>query len=353
MPSIKSSAKPTTSQNHPKSLAGLQQTRQSIAAIQKDLTGLVDNLHQNHSLINRAAHFWGRLSIWQKGAIGLVLLGTIALSVWLNIAAVIVVASLVGALYLGSGFLLNNHYKATKQAMNGVQERMSGLSTMLADIILGLEAIHQGLKTEITHFTEENRKLTESVSQLKEEITTFRGSMEELGGIKEKLATTEAKLAALTEEYTLLYTAFEEKVKELAQVKSEMGLEVERLRAVGATLQGAVETLSGAVLHDKTQQEAFQKKLSDFLDSSSTSFDKVAERICGAERDLVTAKEALALSNLQHSKLLDRSTSQVSRLEKIASHAAKRYGLFGRRNPLSRVPESHSSQDDIGIRYRV
>jgi septal ring factor EnvC (AmiA/AmiB activator) len=352
MPTVNPSSHPTP-KNTQESLAGMQQTRQSIAAIQKDLTGLVDKLHHNHSLINRAAHFWGRLSIWQKGAIGVVLLGTIALSIWLNIAAVIVVTSLVAAFYLGSGFLLSNHYKATKQAMNGVQEKMARLSTMLADIILGLEALHQKLKTEITHFTEENRKLTENVSQLKEEITTFSGSMKDLTGIKEKLASTEAKLATLTEEYRLLYTAFEEKVKELAGVRSEMGLEVERLKVVGATLQGTVETLSGTVLHDKAQQEAFQKKLSDFLDSSSTSFDKVAERICEAERELVTVKAALELSNLRYSKLIDRYASQVSRLEKISSQAAKRYGLFGRRKPLSMSPEKPSSQDDIGIHYKI
>jgi uncharacterized phage infection (PIP) family protein YhgE len=302
---------PKTSQE---SLQQILETQEKIKQVKQKLGTAVNDLYR--SILSRLAHFWGTTPLWQKVGFGTAIALAITAGFWWSWPLLLVIGSTCAALYVGVGLLLDNHHKATESAVNGVRGTFNDLGEMLGETITTLNRIRQQFSEEVERLRGENDKLAISVEEINGHSKKLSEEVAQLTSTSTDMGATQEKLAQLTMEYEMLNKALQDKVAELARVKSEMRLENQRLRAIGQTLQGTVETLSKTVVGDETQRAAFQSKLDAFLADSVASFDKVADRICEAESKLALVRMELELSNERYGKLLDRYAIQLKRLEK-------------------------------------
>lgn len=325
------------------SLENIVATQKQISQVKASLGTIIDTMAQNPSLFTRAATYFGEIPLWQKITLGLGLsVPTLAAGIFAHVGVLLVIGGVTVVAYTGMGIVLDDHHHCNINIAERLKSGIFNLADVLQLTIDALDTIRTKLAAEIEKFKTENLKLAEHVAELGDQIDLLSAQVELyieteklLRETKVALEETAAKLNASTSEQTELlkqnqdelsritkaYSKSQEqltdKIGELTTVRVSMGLEVEKAKKVAATLQGTVSTLSGTVIDDVKQRQAFQEKLTVFLADKESSFDTIAERICMAERELTRVKDELKNSNERYNELLARQEKQIARLEAL------------------------------------
>lgn len=315
--SISPFSDPSTSDD---SLIQLGSAQSNLSSMQAHLTTLVGALHSQPSMLGKIANFWGRQPLWLKALGGILLFGSIiTIGVLANVVAITIVGSVLAAGFIPGGLLLDNHYKVSQRSQANLEEGVRSLGSVLKIIITALDKIRQQLAAEVAKLKVQNSKLAESIGKLDGKIGILGSQVIDLAVTKDALQRTEERLGLITRECT----TWTLKAQELEAVKQEMAVEITKLKAVGEVLKASADMLSGSVFAEQSEREAFKVRLDDFFTNKTASFDKIADRVCFAERELFEVRRALDTSNERYAGLLERHESQMSKFEAVLARAAK------------------------------
>ncbi|KGP63454.1 membrane protein [Legionella norrlandica] len=331
------------------SLKKIIHTQKQLSDVKESLGSIVDSMAENPSLFTRAATAWGELPMWQKVTGGVVLTApTLAVGLFAHIGVLLVIGGVTGITYTAGAIVLDDHHTCNVNIAKRLKEGLFGLADVLQITIDALDEIRKKFAEEIQKFKKENTRLTENIDRLDsqvESLTTqvelfmetekllrkFKNDLEETTRQLQESASKQTdllernqkELSQVVKEYERSQKQLATKVAELHEVRTSLGLEVEKAKIVANTLQGAVQTLSGTVIADQEKRASFQKQLDGFLNAKEISFDQVAERICQAEEELRMVQEELRRSNERYNELLKRHEAQVDRLDKMVDRAVE------------------------------
>ncbi|MCW8482703.1 hypothetical protein OQJ14_04945 [Fluoribacter dumoffii] len=352
---------PGSSQENLDSLQSIALTQEHLAQVKKSLGAIVDSLHDNPSLISRAAAFWGELPLWQRIVGGVAISGpTLIIGAAAHIGFLITISGVSALAYTTSGIVLDDHHYHTKSIAQKLKEGIFGVAEILELTIGALDTIRKKLAIEIDKFKEENEKLAHNITRLNEEVETLSAQVEvyvetekllrkskedlektasslklDLEKQSEQYEINQKELEKIRGEHSRSLLLLSQKTAELAEVRKSMGTEIERAKMIASTLEGTVKTLSSAAIDDGTQRQAFQDKLNSFLADKASNFDLIAERMNKAESELALVKSELNKSTERFKKLLELQEMQLKRLQ----------GL-DRRVDASVHPEMHSKNEE-------
>ncbi|KGP63285.1 microtubule-binding protein [Legionella norrlandica] len=343
-----------------KNLKELETTQENFAQIKKHIGAIIDAIAKNRSLFSRAAVYWEEMPLWLKIIAGLaIVVPTLVLGIAIQVISLIVVSILSLALYVGCALILENHVKKEEHVTERLKENMITLADSLGSVIESFEPLRKQIAAEIEYFHQENERLNLNIIELGDQIEQLTIQAEQLQQTQQSLQKTKEKLEKTAEtldekvkiQAELLQInqkelqktreaiaknelELSEKIIELANVKKELGIEIEKTESISRELKKAVESLSKTTIQDQNQRESFQNKLNNFLTNKEESFKKVADRICDAERALSLAKEELNFSNQRYQELLERQEQVLERLEQIKLH---RKPMYSNANILSKL----------------
>ncbi|CAM2837680.1 inclusion membrane protein A [Legionella steigerwaltii] len=323
------------------SLQSIALTQEHLTQVKKSLGAIVDSLHDNPSLISRAAAFWGELPLWQRIIGGVAITGpTLIIGAAAHIGFLVTISGISAVAYTTSGIVLDDHHYHTKNIAQKLKEGIFGVAEILELTIGALDSIRKKLAVEIDKFKEENEKLAQNITRLNEEVETLSAQVEVyveteklLRKTKEKLEETAAslkqdlekqneqfqatqkELLKAQDEHSKSLLLLSQKTSELSEVRKSMGTELDKAKKIATSLEGTVKVLSTAAISDTSQRQAFQEKLNSFLTDKSASFDEVTERMSKAESELSLVKSELKASTERFNKLLELQEKQLLRLQ--------------------------------------
>lgn len=355
-------------------------TEEKLDQMKQDLSGMIDVMAQNSSLLSRASTFWGQRPWWQKVLIGSAVIIPLAIvSIVTQLAIFITITVFTLMISVAGSFLLDNHYHQNKENHDNLKNGLHHLADTLGGVIHLLDKLHQDLTSEITKLQHENANLANSVDHLNGELKTFSIKVNSLVDVEQQLSLTKTALEQTSSEfaaavndhakqldqiqtelkqavnnYDIAQIQLAEKITELHDVKVKMGLQLKQAKTVSLTLRGAIETLTNTVITDKEQQTECIKRLQDFLENKEKSFDQIVDRICEAEHKLHLLQEELRLSNERYEKLLQRHEGQLDRIEQtfIPAKTLPKIGLFVERdqtNPIATIKDENQADYQAAI----
>lgn len=348
------------------SIENIVATQKQLSQVKESLGTIIDTMAQNPSLFTRASNFYGEMPLWQKVVIGVGLsVPTLAAGIFAHIGILLVISGATAVSYTAAGIILDDHHTCNVNIAERLKAGIFNLADVLQLTIDALDVISKKLALEIEKFKAENLKLAKHVEdlgnqvgslssqveflmetekllratkdaleetsiQLKDSITQLNDSVSEQS---ELLAENQVELEKVTKLHEQSQKNLSEKIVELNVVKVEMGLEVEKAQKIALTLQGTVNTLVGTTIADQKQKEQFQKRLDGFLADKEKSFDQVADRIFGAERELASVKEELRVVKdelnrsleshkeliVEHKSLLEEQRKQLNSMKAAPS----------------------------------
>ncbi|MFI4919313.1 MAG: hypothetical protein ACHP65_07135 [Legionellales bacterium] len=313
-------------------------TQQQLTDIKKDLDKVIESIAENPSMFAATALFWGERPLWQKIVAGIIVIAPtlifglvlfhavlLAISICTLIAAVLIVIT------------LENHYACISNSTTSLKASISGLADMLGVTIQALDLLSQKLTGAIEDFQKENEHLSAQINNLTLQIEQLQGTGKLLEASVEKQRQAVTELAQMKEDFALQQDQFSTQIAELNGIKLALEHEIKQGNAIARTLKAAVEALANTVIRTE-DRVAFQERLDDFLRNKEHCLDKLVQRMCDAEHQLLLrneelkrCNEALILSNETlmrsnqcyqklndgHQTLLEQQQLQVSRLEGI------------------------------------
>lgn len=315
-----------------------------IANIKKNLATMIEAMIQETSDFSRAAQYWGRLSHWLKAIISLLItVPPLVAGIMLNWVTLIVASSILIATYGFVVYLLTNHYHHSQVRSKNIKEGIFGLVDILDTVIESLDALAGLLKHAIDDMTEENQKLHEQVEVFKTNLTDLKDQVKRLEktesdlndtneSLKQATDSLNTSLMAQTELLELTRAELEkaksdfkdsektliDKTGEFTRIEQQMKLDIVKQQNVAKVLESTVSELSGTVISDQKEREEFQGRLNEFLQDKNASFDKMADRICEAEKKFAILQEQYNKLNHEHSDLIKQQAKHVTSLEKTA-----------------------------------
>jgi len=322
-------------------LTKIVQAREQIAEVKKNLSTIVDSIANNPSLITRASDAWGAWPTWQKVGTGIVLtVPALLVGVATSVGSLLIIGGATGIAYTTTGLVLEDHHTCNVNIKQRLKDGILSLADVLEFTIVALDTIRLQLAEEIGKFKEENAKLVLQVSTLQDQIHTLSIQVGILVETESFLRTTKEKLQleaqdlrtatedqskllkrnqeeleAITKAYQTTQENLTGKVKELRIVREQVASEIAKTKQVSESLQKAVTTLSGVLIDDQKQREAFQAKLTKLLDGEEASALKVVERLSTTQGELEGATTDLRSNNEHHKELLVKQESLIKRLE--------------------------------------
>ncbi len=309
---------PETSQE---SLAQISSAREQLSDIQKHLRAVIDAVHDNPSLLNRASISWGVRPLWQKITGSVLVFGTLfTLGILAHLIMLIVIGGIIATVFSVSSYLLEEHYKTSKRSKESLNAGILNLAKILELTIGALDEIRQQLAVEINRFQRENHRFTENISKLDIEVSRLCEEIKQLTATKESFNLIKDRLTLLTEAYEVQNVELGKKIADLAV----MGREVKTLTETSAFLRGTVEQLLPQLTRNKTQIATFLSNMESALLNGSAIFKEVALQISEERKALSVVQAALSLRNLElernnkiYRELLDIQEPMVNQLKKL------------------------------------
>lgn len=323
-------------------------TKEIFEQIRKSLQETVKSLEKNPSMFSRAAEYWGELPLWQKIIGGVALtVPTLILGIVAHIGFLLAICGVTALTYAAGGIILDDHHKCSTSAVESLQKGILGLADLLELTINALDIIRQQLAIEIKKFTEENAKFKAYIEELSKKIDaidkqvmatarindtlteTKDGLVEVSGALKEGverqsdlMQQNQEKLDRITEGYRTAQEELVQKVREVKQVRHELGQDLDRAKAMIDSLHTAITKLSVDAIGNEEQRKAFQEKLDIFIKNKEVSFLLIADRICEAERRLAIVQKELERSNDRYQELLKIQERHIDTLKSMSSQAS-------------------------------
>ncbi len=324
-------------------LSEIIKTRDKIEQVKQNLSIIIDSIADNPSLVTRASNAWGEWATWQKVGTGLVLtVPAVLVGAAASVASLLILGGATGVVYTTTGMILEDHHACNVNIKQRLKDGILSIASVLELTIVALDNIRLRLAEEIGKFKAENLKLSTQVSILQDQISTLtieigilveteaflritkEGLQKQALELKKTtdlqstlLQKNQEELVAITRDYQITQKNLSTKVEELRAVREAMSAEVTKTQNISVSLQKAVTTLSGQVLEERAQKQAFQSKLELLLTDKEESASKLMERMITTHKELKGAKEDLCANNLRNRELLAKQEELMRRLEKL------------------------------------
>ena len=304
-------------------------TQKQLDKIIEDLMKMIDAIALNPSLLSRASSYWGTRPLWQKISAGILLTAPFfIIGIAANISVLLTISIFTLITYTASSLLLDNHHEHNTDRTEHLKKSVSNLVEVLVAVILSLETLQEQFTLNISELSAQIKTLTEHTQRLNDTAQQLNTTKIDLENTVDVLkGTINEQTQLLNKRQKELENAclkLSEKISELHLVKTAMGLEINKSQKITAVLKETVASLADTVFLDEQQRIAFFKKMNEFLSNKEASFDKIAERICEAERQLSLVTEELRRTkdefnrcNLYHRQLLREQENLISRLAQL------------------------------------
>ncbi len=329
------------------SIAEVETNQGSVATIKALIDSIIDSIAKNQSMLTRAALFWGKMPLWQKIGIGILLIApTLILGIILQLTALIIISALTLIAYIPTSYILDNHYEHDEQVTDKLKDSMTIMATSLEAVLETMDEIKSKLADQIESFHNENERLTTGIIDLSSKIDLLMQESrelikteQELRVIQLELENTEKKLRRSVDEHTELLQknkqelentskAFEENQTELSKttlelekVRSELSKEIDKNLKVTAALKKTVEEIAPTFIMDEEIIIEFQKKLEQFISDKEKTCVQLVQRICDATKELSLVKDELQRTECRFKALLERQAQSVDQLAKKSESA--------------------------------
>ncbi|WP_298627904.1 LegC2/C7 family Dot/Icm T4SS effector [uncultured Legionella sp.] len=372
-----------------KSLAEIEENEQSVATIKALIDSIIDSIAQNQSMLTRAALFWGKLPLWQKIGVGLLLIApTLILGIVLHISLLIIISALTLITFVPTSLALDNHYEHDEQVTDQLKDSMTIMATSLESVLDTMEHLRSKLAHQIDNFHQENERLINGIISLSSQIDKLTTKSKELAKTEQELRAIQVDLENLdktlrisVEEQTERLTKNQQEIdstsqafkanqdelakttQELDAVRKNLGKVIEDNQNVTQIMKETVEKLAKLFILDDQTRNEFQLKLDDFLTNKEKTFNEIAARIYKANQQLSLTRDELNRTNLRYESLLKRQTEQLNKLDMPArpsetddseviigknAHKIRKFGINARTPSHHPEPqEIHTSDENI------
>ncbi len=321
----------------------LNETKNKIIEIKKNLNIIIDTIMANPSFVTRAANAWGELSTWKKVGTGLVLtFPPILVGVAANVATLLTLGGITGIVYTTSGIILEDHHACSNDTKQKIKDGIAGITGILEITIHALNKIHFQLQAELDKFKKENFKLAEQVIKLHSEVDTFCDEVERLSKLNielaqnkkqleqtckaleqsnehqsELFAKTQHELRLVENEYQQTCDELKLKVNELATVRKSMMVEVVKAGIISKSLQKVVSHFSVDVIDEPVQQDDIEVKLTNMLHQEKMLASRLVQRFKDTQVELRDATDDMKKSSEDNHNLLTQQQKIMQRLESV------------------------------------
>jgi hypothetical protein len=328
-------------------------SKAKLSQIKNDLTQLIDTIVLNPSLFSRAANYWGKRPLWQKIAVGIILVAPpLIMGFIANMLLCFVIMAFTLAIYSSTSFLLDDHYNQTKLSTENIRSGVMSLAENLHLVTSLLNEISEDLADQVDLFTNENERfgnniddfiqqnkaLSNEVDALNDTVNKLRKNQEELETTGERLKTAllnqTKELTTTLEELNKLkiqYTHSEEQLRktteELLLVRQEFNKEVEEYEAVVQTLKRSLNTLTYALSLEEAQQKEFDAKLNAFINNKEASFEALLTVAQQTQLDLTSVNRQIKEASDEQLKLVAETQAQLQQLAPLAQQL-REHGFY-------------------------
>lgn len=339
-------------------------TKQHIADVKRNLSIIIDTIASNPSMVSRAADAWGTWPAWKKVGTGLVLtMPPLFMGVAASIGTLLILGGATGVAYTTAGIVLEDHHSCNTDLKQKIKDGISSIADILEITIVALDKIRFRLMAEINKFKEENYKLATQVSNLQDETNRLANQVEELIETSDHLRTlkkrledealalrqsnstqqqliqeNQEQLEKVTHQYQEAQNLLTTQVYELRTLRHSMTTEVAKAKHVSDSLQQVVAVLSGQVLEEQAQKQAFEAKLAQLLQLEYASASQFIDRLNHTQSELEEVKVDLEKNNSRNYALLDKQERLISRLEALdlqaVSDAMNKRSIASRASPF-------------------
>lgn len=249
------------------------------------LESSLNSMKSKPSLITKVSGLWGKTPLWKK------VIGGTALTVPAFVLGVpLTMCSLTAAIYVGIGFILEDHYKSEIQMKDNMSKGILSLADFLVTTITALEETNEKLSHEVGQFKDENLGLKTNISLL------------------------------------------QQRIEEISKVRAELSASLEQAQTLVEVLNSTLTTISSRSLSSlgPEKPDEFNAKLKAFLEDPKASFDTILERFGRAEKQLEILQAVSKANNDRYESLLKKQELQIERLQKVADKelGLQKLGMF-------------------------
>ncbi len=284
-----------------------------LEIIKQEIDGLVNQATLKPSWFTKMAFFWRKLPWFAKlfviAFVAAILITLLVASIFFNIVTLISISAIL--LVQTSVFLafLHNHSRHLAKPSTQVQQSMLSLAALLDATIDDLTNLQKDFTKTHEDLQHANQTLAQNVTTLEENLIKQQNEVSKLSSTNKALENTQEELTHHT--HTL-----EQKLK-AQQVMLD-------------TLADINKQLQENLIKDDKIRAAFQAKLTNFLEDKEASFERLATRVCKAEKRLAEMTREFEQHLHHHQQLLERADeqalrtdAQIERLTSVTDKAAK------------------------------
>lgn len=291
------------------SLQRIVKVQATLDEMKGNLVNVIGAMNYNPSTLSKWANWYGSQSLIAKITTGAVVVAPPLIAGLAASIPGLVIAGAGGALaYSGAGILLDDHYQHSENNQLRLKEGVISLVALFDQVILSLEQLRHKLAVEIDRLASENDKLVANIQTLNSEVGTLTDKVSELSvQVQEQKASNE-ELKATT-------------IK-LQETEQKLAKRVKGAEATAIGMQNVLTTMIQNQSASAESQQAFEEKLQLFVNNKEATFERLADRVCKAEEELVTVNAKLEHSSAQYALLNQEHAGLVKRLETVMSHPA-------------------------------
>lgn len=320
-------------------LKEFDKTQGHLSNIKKHLSSLVDQLNNTPSMISRAAQAWGKLPVWQKITLGLILIAPLLIAgIVLHFYMLIIASIMTLLVYVPVSLLLDNHFQHDSELIETIKEKILLLADPLDRAIETLIFLQQQLAQEVEHLYQENENLTQIIKKIKEELNSLSSEIMQIQNTKIAFEVTNKKLEDLVlslkaqwAEQNELIEHIEHEIQEtqnkiewttseleknivaLKDTRENLGKEIDNQESAVVTLKNILKNFSMR-LDDEADRNRFMQSINDFLSSNDDCLSNIATKFVKNRDDLQHIEQKLAEISKRYEYYLDKMDEQIENL---------------------------------------
>ena len=291
-----------------------------IGKLRSNLDIIMQRHHVEQSYLSQLSEWYGSKPLWIKVSLNISVATTAAaLGAIFNLAAVL--GAVVGALYLGITYLLQNDYDITQARDKRLKEDIQQMEKELVSTVEHLSELEDSLKAVFTSLCELNCHMADDIQSFEEKIVGLQENIDRFNGVIKNLEETNTALSQTNETMKSQFEQTRANLDETNQALSDESDELEEINlgfdrtqqqpgADHAAMVRVTEAFHSSTQHltafaetlqtiiPKLQEQSTKSQASHeaLLAKLTTSVDQTLETQSSSHEVLTHAKETLAMA---------------------------------------------------------
>ena len=292
-----------------------------ISKLQSNLDIIMQRHHIERSYLSQLSEWYGSKPLWIKVSLNISVAATAAaaLGAIFNLAAIL--GAVVGTLYLGITYLLQNDYDITQARDQRLKEDIQQMEEELASTVEHLSELEDSLKAVFTSLCELNCHMADDILSFEKKIVGLQENIDRFNGVIKNLEETNTALSQTNETMKSQFEQTRANLDETNQALSDESDELEeinlgfdrtqqRLGADHAAMVRVTESFHSSTQHltafaetlqtiiPKLQEQSTKSQASHeaLLAKLTTSVDQTLETQSSSHEVLTHAEETLAMA---------------------------------------------------------